>query len=78
MNLRTFDKLKLRDFENGAVIDSIRKVYIALEEHAKYNPIRNDKEAYLYYMYDWAINGHERPNPKDYGLEVPKWDQYYY
>ena len=69
MNLKSFDKLKLRDFENGAVINEIRNVFIALEEHAKYNPLKNDRDGYLYYMYDWAINGEERPDPKDYGLE---------
>ena len=71
MNLRTFDKLKKRDFENGAVINSIRKVYIALNETAKYNRLSNDTDAYLYDMYLWAIGrkGNKKPNPKDYGLD---------
>ena len=69
MNLESFDKLKKRDFENDAVIDSIRKVYIALNETVEYNFLRNDIDAYLYQMYLWAIEGEKRPDPKDYGLE---------
>ena len=69
MNLKKFDKLEKRDFENGAIIDDIRKVFIALEEYTKYNGLRNDLDAYLYYMYKWAIDGKKRPDPKDYGLE---------
>ena len=69
MNLRTFDKLQLRDFENGAVTDSIRRVFIALNEYDKYNRLRNDLDAYLHYTYLWAIENGEKPNPKDFGLD---------
>ena len=69
MNLKKFDKLEKRDFENGAITDNIRKVFIALEEHTKYNGLSNDLHAYLYYMYEWAIKDKKRPNPKDFGLE---------
>ena len=68
MELNNFDKLRTPDFKNGAVIEDIRKVYIALEETAKYNPLRNDRDAYLYSLYEWAIKGNPRPNPKDFGL----------
>ena len=47
----------------------VRKVYIALNEYDKYNKMRNDLDAYLHYMFLWATEGDERPNPKDFGLE---------
>jgi hypothetical protein len=68
MNLKQFDKLTPRDFENGAVINDIRKVFMAIEIIAKHNRIKNDLEAYLYEVYLWAIEGGRKPDPKHYGL----------
>jgi len=41
----------------------------ALEILKKYNRLRNDLEAYLYYVIEWALGEGPKPNPKDYGIE---------
>lgn len=69
MNLKEFDKLTKRDFENGAVIDDIRKAYRALHIFCMYNEMRNDLDAYLYGVYEWAVNNKQKPNPDDFGLD---------
>jgi len=69
MNLKEFDKLTKRDFENGAVIDDIRKAYQALNIISMYNGMRNDLDAYLNDVYEWAVNHKNKPNPKDFGLD---------
>ena len=69
MNLKEFDKLTKRDFENGAVTDDIRKAYQALHILSMYNGMRNDLDAYLYAVYEWAVNNKQKPNPDDFGLD---------
>jgi len=35
-----------------------------------YNPIRNDRDAYLFYVTEWALEERkDKPNPKHFGLE---------
>jgi len=47
----------------------VLKLRCALQEMMQFNRIRNDLEAYLYALGEWALGDiKEKPNPEDYGL----------
>jgi len=51
----------------------MNKFEIALKEYQNYNRIRNDSDAYLFHMGEWALGeSDEKPNPEDYGISVTK------
>ena len=46
------------------------KIKEALLEYQKFNPIRNDLDAYLYHMGEWALGESAiKPTPVDYGIQ---------
>ena len=48
----------------------LHKADVALTEIEKYNPIRNDLDAYLYDIAEWGLGIiPDKPNPKDFGVE---------
>ena len=73
MKLTDFNKLKTKDFQNGAVIDEIRKVFKALDVYHYHNRLRNDLDVYLHAMGEWGF-GEETSKPKkeDYGMIIHK------
>lgn len=51
--------------------DPMDKLEIALREYQKYNRIRNDLDAYLFYLGEWALGeSDEKPKPEDYDVAV--------
>lgn len=47
-----------------------RKLEAALIEVMRFNHIRNDREAYLYSLSEWALGiVDKKPSPEDYGLK---------
>ena len=68
MDLSGFKKLSKRDFQNGTILDEIYRAFVALEEYQKHNPLRNDHDAYLFHLGNWALCNENKPNKKDYGL----------
>ena len=48
-----------------------QKLVDALHEYQKYNPLRNDLDAYLYSVGLWALcaDNVTKPNKEDYGIE---------
>ena len=55
------EKAKLDEQDNNS--------RIALTEIDSYNPIRNDKDAYLNLLAEWGLgNTDDKPNPQDFGL----------
>ena len=51
------------------ILQSGEKAIEALVEYQKFNSVRNDFDAYLYAMGQWALNGEPKPDPDDYGIE---------
>lgn len=41
----------------------------ALEILKRYNRLRNDLDAYLYDIIEWALEDKPKPNPKNFGIE---------
>jgi len=55
---------------NHVTMEYVRKLEDALKEVLKLNPLRNDLDAYLFELCEYAIIGTKnKPNRKDYGLE---------
>lgn len=60
-----------------ALITEVRRLQDALEETIKFNPLRNDRDAYLLAVSEWGLKGKwgvdeeftERPNVSKFGLE---------
>ena len=51
-------------------LKQIDKLIEALEEYKKYNSIRNDLDAYLFALGEYALGeSDEDPNPEDYGIK---------
>lgn len=47
------------------------KLLIALKEYQKFNGQKNDRDAYLFQLGEWAMGEtKERPKPEDFGIEV--------
>ncbi len=44
----------------------------ALEILERFNPLRNDLDAYLLDVIEWAQGKGAKPNPKDFGLQEKK------
>lgn len=59
--------------------NEVERMKSVLEESVKSNPLRNDRDAYYYVLWNWAMHGYwedgddvkhyEKPEKKDYGLE---------
>ena len=41
----------------------------ALETIKKYNSLKNDMDAYLYEVCEYALGFREKPDPEDFGLD---------
>jgi len=49
------------------------KMRFALEQLKKYNQLRNDLDAYLFALIEWALGERDKkPNPESFGLEAEK------
>ena len=49
---------------------TLDKLEYALEEYQKYNTIRNDLDAYLFALGEYALGESiTNPDPKDYGIK---------
>jgi hypothetical protein len=53
---------------SDSVINELNRYTEAIEILRKYNPLRNDLDAYLYQICLWA-EGALKPKLKDYGIE---------
>lgn len=52
-----------------SAVDIIGRLEYALDQHEKYNFVRNDLEAYLLAVIEYARGKkQEKPNEKDFGL----------
>lgn len=52
-----------------SAIDIIARLEFALDEHEKYNPLRNDLDAYLLSIIKYARGEiKDKPIPEEYGL----------
>ena len=50
----------------------MNRIEVALREYQCFNRVRNDLEAYLFYMGEWALYGlKSKPNPQDFGVPAP-------
>ncbi len=49
----------------------MNKIKKALIEYQKFNSVRNDFDAYLYALGEWALCGGPKPNLADYGVKSP-------
>ena len=47
----------------------MNKIKEVLIEYQKFNSVRNDFDAYLYALGEWALCGGPKPNPADYGVK---------
>ena len=45
------------------------KMREALKILEKFNPLRNDLDAYLLYVIEWALKNGPKPNPKHFGIK---------
>ena len=53
--------------------EELQKMRFALEEIKKYNGLRNDLDAYLYELIEWALGEvDKKPKPESFGLEAEK------
>ena len=49
----------------------VEKMRDALKIHNKFNPIRNDLDAYLFELADYALgNNQKAPSQEDFGVEI--------
>ena len=50
--------------------DKLEKIKWAIKEHRRFNRLRNDLDAYLFEVTEYALGKRdEKPNPKDYGIK---------
>ena len=49
--------------------EKFKRMKEALKILEKYNPLRNDLDAYFLYVIEWALENKPRPNPKHFGIE---------
>jgi hypothetical protein len=50
----------------------IENMQIALEIISRHNPLKNDHDAYLLAVCDWALFGDPKPDPASFGVEEAK------
>ena len=50
-------------------MDEKEKLRWALEITKKYNSVKNDMDAYLYEVCEYALGFSEKPDPEDFGLD---------
>jgi len=53
----------------GDIDKSDERMKEALKILEKYNPLRNDLDAYLLYVIEWALENKPKPNPKHFGIK---------
>jgi len=65
-------KSRLKGSQGGSVMDckqAIDALINALKEYQRFNGLRNDTDAYLYALGEYALaESEEKPNPDDYGI----------
>lgn len=58
------------DVDVHTLLLELKKARVALAELKKYNRLRNNRDAYLWDIIEWATGEmEEKPEPANYGLE---------